>query len=1085
MRRGDTLLRRVITTIWALAPSRSALRRLSLVGLAALAVGVLMGPVTALAVHDTGVFELDGNIAHDGTSTYDWGNLFNASGQSIVAPNAVLLNSTFLKDYAVPDPTYFSSNGGGVKDVNPISNWGCVTINNPTPKDNLQNAYAAFVQVPAGAPDNAGDFVLYLGSERASNNGDSFAGFWLFKNPVACNPATGTFTGSHTNGDILVVSNYTNGGGSQDVNVYEWQNGTLVSLGNGGICGASTPDAACAIANNTALPAASVPWPPGSTSGILANTFVEAGVDLTKTFGANGQAVPCFSFFQAETRSSQQLTATLKDFAGGNFSTCKPPVVTTSQNNSGPALTVPVGTAVTDVANLSGIVGTPGPGTLTYSLYSGTSCDANGNPTGSLVAVTGNPSTVNVTAGGLQPPSFTFTPASAGTFQWIATYSGDGGRNQPSASNCGDEPLRVVDGSISLSPLTATNAVGANHVITATVTQNAGSGSVPAPGVLVNFSIVTGSATFVSANSCTTGAAGTCTITITSLSAGNNVINATATWTVNGVSITRTTGDNLHLDGSNVQKTFVDGSISLSPLTATNAVGANHTITATFTQDAGTGAGSVPAPGVLVNFSIATGSATFVSGNSCTTTAAGTCTITITSLSAGNNVINATATWTVNGVSITRTTGDNLHLDGSNVQKTFVDGSISLSPLTATNAVDANHVITATVTQDLGTGAGSVPAPGVLVNFSIVTGSATFVSAHSCTTGAAGTCTITITSLSAGTNAINATATWTVNGVSITRTTGDNLHLDGSNVQKTFVCGSISLSPLTATNAGDANHVITATVTQDRGTGAGSVPAPGVLVNFSIVTGSATFVSANSCTTGAAGTCTITITSLSAGTNAINATATWTVNGVSITRTTGDNVHLEGSNVQKTFVCGSISLSPLTATNAGDANHVITATVTQDRGTGAGSVPAPGVLVNFSIVTGSATFVSANSCTTGAAGTCTITITSLSAGTNAINATATWTVNGVSITRTTGDNVHLEGSNVQKTFVCGSISLSPLTATNAGDANHVITATVTQDRGTGAGSVPAPGVLVNFSIVTGSATFVSANSCTTGAAGTC
>src|SRR5450759_1201516 len=708
MRRGDTLLRRVITTIWALAPSRSALRRLSLVGLAALAVGVLMGPVTALAVHDTGVFELDGNIAHDGTSTYDWGNLFNASGQSIVAPNAVLLNSTFLKDYAVPDPTYFSSNGGGVKDVNPISNWGCVTINNPTPKDNLQNAYAAFVQVPAGAPDNAGDFVLYLGSERASNNGDSFAGFWLFKNPVACNPATGTFTGSHTNGDILVVSNYTNGGGSQDVNVYEWQNGTLVSIGNGGICGAATPDAACAIANSTALPAASVPWPPGSSSGILANTFVEAGVDLTKTFGANGQAVPCFSFFQAETRSSQQLTATLKDFAGGSFSTCKPPVVTTSQNNSGPALTVPVGTAVTDVANLSGIVGTPGPGTLTYSLYSGTSCDANGNPTGSLVAVTGNPSTVNVTAGGLQPPSFTFTPASAGTFQWIATYSGDGGRNQPSASNCGDEPLRVVDGSISLSPLTATNAVGANHVITATVTQNAGSGSVPAPGVLVNFSIVTGSATFVSANSCTTGAAGTCTITITSLSAGTNAINATATWTVNGVSITRTTGDNWHLDGSNVQKTFVDGSISLSPLTATNAVGANHVITTTVTQNAGSG--SVPAPGVLVNFSIVTGSATFVDANSCTTTAAGTCTITITSPSAGTNVINATATWTVNGVSITRTTGENLHLDGSNVQKTFVDGSISLSPLTATNAVGANHTITATVTQNAGSG--SVPAPG-------------------------------------------------------------------------------------------------------------------------------------------------------------------------------------------------------------------------------------------------------------------------------------------------------------------------------------------------------------------------------------
>ncbi len=80
----------------------------------------------------------------------------------------------------------------------------------------------------------------------------------------------------------------------------------------------------CAIANDAALPAADVPWPPGNASGHQTNTFVEAGVDLTAVLGGS---VPCFAFFQAETPSSAQLTATLKDFTGGNFNSCIPPAM--------------------------------------------------------------------------------------------------------------------------------------------------------------------------------------------------------------------------------------------------------------------------------------------------------------------------------------------------------------------------------------------------------------------------------------------------------------------------------------------------------------------------------------------------------------------------------------------------------------------------------------------------------------------------------------------------------------------------------------------------------------------------------------
>src|SRR5438093_13589944 len=74
-----------------------------------LAFALLVGyTVTASAVHDTGVFELDGNIRHDGTATYDWADLFTSTaGQAITPPSGPLLATNFLMDSTQPDSTYF------------------------------------------------------------------------------------------------------------------------------------------------------------------------------------------------------------------------------------------------------------------------------------------------------------------------------------------------------------------------------------------------------------------------------------------------------------------------------------------------------------------------------------------------------------------------------------------------------------------------------------------------------------------------------------------------------------------------------------------------------------------------------------------------------------------------------------------------------------------------------------------------------------------------------------------------------------------------------------------------------------------
>lgn len=405
---------------------RALARNRILVTFTSLAV-VLAGnaiPLGAYAVNNTGMFELDGNIRHDGAALFDWGDLFGSDGKQLLTPNPVngpLLASVFVKDLATPDKSYFTSNGAGVKDTDATANWGCKSQSTPTPKDNIQNAYAALIRVPTTAAENAGHTVLYLGSERRSNNGDSFAGFWLFRDPsVSCDLAAGHFVGVHSDGDILVLSNYTNGGGTQDVSVYQWSttaNAPVFKFGSG-TCGDPqnvNDSEGCALANSTQV---SSTWEPTNHP---TNTFVEAGVDLTALFGTAGQ---CFTTFQAETRSSQEITATLKDFANSQFDTCVPPTVTTNATPGGQTLP---GAAQHDAAVVAGGTGQPTPtGTLQFALCGPAAVTAAGCPQGAGASI-GAP--VTLVGGAAFSPTITgvTTPndLATGKYCWSAAYTPD------------------------------------------------------------------------------------------------------------------------------------------------------------------------------------------------------------------------------------------------------------------------------------------------------------------------------------------------------------------------------------------------------------------------------------------------------------------------------------------------------------------------------------------------------------------------------------------------------------------------------------------------------------------------------------
>lgn len=671
----------------------------------------LFGAAVTLAVHDDGAFELDRNAASSSAPGEDW--------DAVHAGTDTADSSTFVNDGI--GPTIFT--GGGSKDDLNTTGWKHKSGQTPD-KDELLNAYAA----------RYGD-LLYFGADRYSNSGDAVMGFWFFQNEVTA-LAGGTFgPGAHKDGDILVLSDFTNGGGNVTIRVYRWNGPGGDIAGSGAINGtldliagtaAQTADCVgppsvangdpyCATVNTANTPS---PWPfQAKASGAPANVFppghfFEGGIDL----GFLNLGEECFASFLAETRSSTSVDATLKDFVGGGFERCESTVTTTpSDANGDPVSAITLGSSIYDYALIEGTGSSnPPTGTMEFWICSpaqlddasttddpatcdvgGTKVNGSGAPN-AAVSVTPISGTSNAEA-----TSSAFTPTTTGTWCWRGVYSGDS--NYPPASDSSSgECFAVVNARISVSPLTATNESGSNHTVTATVEQDTGSGFTMVAGALVTFSLHNNNAGAVftaAGNTCTTSAAGTCSIQITTTATGTVDIRASTTITVSGLSITRTTGTTGN--GADANKRFVDAQIDLSPLTDSNSIGENHVITATVQQDDGlaasTGGGDAvsgygPAPdGTLVvfNFQQNTIGATFVadgtdsnadgnSGNDCVTTA-GTCSITIVSNAAGTVIVRATTTFDIGPApveSVTRTTGSG-GLNSADASKTFVAGTLT------------------------------------------------------------------------------------------------------------------------------------------------------------------------------------------------------------------------------------------------------------------------------------------------------------------------------------------------------------------------------------------------------------------------
>jgi len=264
----------------------------------------------AIAVHDDGLFELDGNASASAAPGDDW--------SQVHAGTSSALATSFINDGTNPtDTTYLHT--GGSKDIEDFSSWVPTSTDEAPDKDEIMHAYAAAYMSAEK------HLVLYFGLDRFDASGDSQVGFWFAKDGVTDDGTT--VSGHHQVGDILILSDFVNGGAVPVVRVFKW-------VGSGGSDGAIdeiTPsgsadcasvgagDDRCAIVNQDTENA---PWSFTDKSGsndFHAGEFYEGGVDLT----ALGITDNCFSTFIAETRTSQATDARLKDVAMGSFPLCK------------------------------------------------------------------------------------------------------------------------------------------------------------------------------------------------------------------------------------------------------------------------------------------------------------------------------------------------------------------------------------------------------------------------------------------------------------------------------------------------------------------------------------------------------------------------------------------------------------------------------------------------------------------------------------------------------------------------------------------------------------------------------------------
>jgi archaellum component FlaG (FlaF/FlaG flagellin family) len=649
---------------------------------------------------------------------------------------------------------------------------------------------------------------------------------------------------------------------------------------------------------------------------------------------------------------------------------------------------------------------------------------------------------------------------------------------------------------IELSPDQAENFVGDPHVFTAKVTDIATGAGLP--NVPVNFALTNGTPDGCGSLAPTSGltdANGEISTTVTSATPCTTDVVAWINGTQPGASAALDAGEANDVSS----KAFAVYALTVTPPTATNEAGKEHTFGVLLTKDTGSGPAGLPGVTVGLSLDAPDGSdAQFTEINgapssgteaSCVTFAddpqtsaneAGTCVVKIIATTPGDLTLNASYT-------ASDSSGSTKVIEGS-ADKAFHAFDLSIAGGGQTNLTGQEHTFTILLTRD--TGGGPEGYAGQTVDLSLDPGAtdAHFIEINgapasgtesTCVTLAddpeteadeAGTCSVTITSNEAGTATL--TASW-------------ETELDSGTVSlteeatKQFSAFDIEIEGGGQTNEVGTEHTFTVRLTRDDGEGPVGYPGQVVTLTLDPGTTDAHFTEINgvaasgteaTCLTQSddpateadeAGICVVKITASEPGTATL--TANWEG------EVSSGPVEVEES-VTKQFIDFELTVTPPEAQNEIGREHTFLVTLTQD--TGSGPVALAGQTVTLALNPGDsdAHFVSINgesasgtqaTCVTreddpattevDETGTCSVTITASTAGTATL--TASWQTELDSGTVTREDTA-------TKSFLDFALTVNPPKAFNRVGEPHTFTVLLTKN--TGGGSIGFGGQTVSL-----------------------
>ena len=184
-------------------------------------------------------------------------------------------------------------------------------------------------------------------------------------------------------GDILLLGTFTEGGASTTIRVFKWvgtggDTNNVLQTGAGGTSATASRATTTTAATRSTTARSSRRGPTRArSSGTPANTIYAGGGDGGRRRpDARSTWKGCFSTFLAETRSSPEISAQLKDFLLGRFEACDSALVDDAEgrapasDRSRPDGPSSIGTGIGDRQGLGRSerhrTGTNGSGTLTF-----------------------------------------------------------------------------------------------------------------------------------------------------------------------------------------------------------------------------------------------------------------------------------------------------------------------------------------------------------------------------------------------------------------------------------------------------------------------------------------------------------------------------------------------------------------------------------------------------------------------------------------------------------------------------------------------------------------------------------------------